>query len=85
MDLFLGGCCKETTVDMIKSYCSSNQMNIKKVEALNTKSDWYQPFKISAVASERDRLLNADLWPKDCFVRKFFNAREPVAVTKRGD
>ena len=75
MDIFLGGCSKDTTCEMIKAYCSTNKMVIKKVEALQTKSEWYQPFKISLGAAERDRLLDAELWPKDCFVRKYFKAR----------
>ena len=58
MDIFLGGCPKETTCDDIKSYCNAERMNIKKVVALETKSEWHQTFKLSVVASERDGLLD---------------------------
>ena len=78
MDIFLGGCSISATPDDIKEYCSSLGVDVKKVEALATKSEWHKPFKISAVAADREKLLVASFWPKNCFVRKFFRAKSRV-------
>ena len=74
-DLFVGGCNSETSADDINNYCKNIQVYLKKVEVLQTKSEWYKAFKISMMQSDRVKLLNPDSWPKGVFVRKFYNAR----------
>ena len=71
-DLFIGGCDRETTVNDIKDYCKSLGVELKKVELMQTKSEWYNAFKISMKQSERDMLMSADSWPQGVFVRKFY-------------
>ena len=74
-DLFVGGCNCDTTVDDIKNYCKNMQVNLKKVEILQTKSDWYRAFKISMLQSEREKLMKPDSWPQGVFVRKYYKAK----------
>ena len=74
-DLFIGGCERETTVNDIKDYCKSLGVELKKVELMQTKSEWYNAFKISMKQSERDMLMSADSWPQGVFVRKFYKAK----------
>ena len=75
-DVFVGGCDLETSDDDIKTFCSSNEVNVKKCESIPTKSEWYTSFKVSVLLSDRDKLLNADFWPRGVFVRKIFRARQ---------
>ena len=75
LDVFVGGCGLETTVEEIKNYCSVNEINVKKCETLVTKSEWYRSYKISVDALNRDKLLDAEFWPQGIFVRKFFRPR----------
>ena len=74
-DLFIGGCNCETNVEDIKSYCNDLGVDLKKVEILQTKSEWYRAFKISVFLSDRDRLMSPETWPKGIFIRKFYKAR----------
>ena len=74
-DLFVGGCNRDTTVDDIKKCCTSLEVDLKKVELMQTKSEWYSAFKISMKQSDRDMLMNADSWPQGVFVRKFYKAK----------
>ena len=78
MAIFLGGCPKSTSCADVSNYCESTGLSIKKVDLIPTKSEWHQPFKISVGAAERDKLLDPENWPKDCFVRKFFKGRTTV-------
>ena len=71
----MGGCDKSTTASVIENYCSENNFRIEKCEALTTRSEWYNAFKISVLASKREELLKPDFWPVGIFVRKFFKAR----------
>ena len=74
-DLFVGGCNRETTINDISDYCKSLGVELKKVELMQTKSEWYNAFKISMKQSERDMLMSADSWPQGVFVRKFYKAK----------
>lgn len=74
-DLFVGGCNRETTINDISDYCKNLGVELKKVELMQTKSEWYSAFKISMKQSERDTLMSADSWPQGVFVRKFYKAK----------
>ena len=74
-DLFVGGCNVDTCTEDIKDYCKNLEVNLKKVEILETKSDWYRAFKISMLQSDREKLMMPDSWPQGVFVRKYFKAR----------
>ena len=75
LDVFVGGCDKNTTVSDLENYCSTNDFRIEKCEALTTRSEWYNAFKISVLATKRDELLKPEFWPVGIFVRKFFKSR----------
>ena len=75
VDIYLGGCEKNTTDEMVKKYCADNGVNVRKCETLNTNSEWYSCFKISVFSSEREKLFNAEFWPRCVFVRNFFRSR----------
>ena len=74
-DLFVGGCQRESNEDNIKSYCKKLGVNLKKVEKLQSKSDWYNAYKISMWENERDILMKPESWPQGIFVRKFYKAK----------
>ena len=74
-DLFVGGCQRESNEDNIKSYCKKLGVNLKKVEKLQSKSDWYNAYKISMLENERDILMKPESWPQGIFVRKFYKAK----------
>ena len=74
-DLFVGGCKCDTTTEDITNYCKDLGVDLKKVEILESKSEWYRPFKLSMLQNHRDILLKAESWPQGIFVRKFYKAR----------
>ena len=78
VDLFLGGCPKNTSIECVSNYCRDSGVTPKKVELLETKSEWHSPFKISLSITDREKLLDASFWPENCFVRKFFRPRVGV-------
>ena len=73
LDLFLGGCGDETTVEQVKTYCGTIGFTAR-VSSLETKAN-YKAYKISVAAGDRDLMLDSSLWPQGLFVRKFFTAR----------
>ena len=75
LDVFVGGCGRDTSSDNIRDYCSSNGVHIKKCETLEGKSEWSCSFKISVEASDRDKLLTGEFWPQGIVVRKFYRAK----------
>ena len=77
LDLFIGGCNPATTEDNIKAHISSKGIQVVGCVVLQSKVDWYKPFKVTVKAAEREILLSPDLWPQGVFVRKFFNPRSP--------
>ena len=46
-------------------------MQVVKYEKIVGKVDWYVPFKVTVKASDKEQLLNPDIWPCNIFVRKF--------------
>jgi len=78
LDIFVGGCSLESTLDDIKNHCISKNINVKNVCILETKAIWYKAYKVTVPASDRDRLLVPELWPHGVFVRKYYNARNNI-------
>ena len=72
LELFVGGCGTDTTMDHLTKYCSDNGVIAKKCEELTTQSPWYKPFKLSVLSSDKIKVMNSDFWPEGVFVRQFF-------------
>ena len=75
VDVFVGGCDKQCNSNDIESYCKDIDISPRKCESLNSKSIWYNSFKISIDFENLDTILSANFWPKGVFVRRFYNAR----------
>ena len=76
LDLFVGGCSVDASEEEVKDHCKDLGIEIKAIETLTTKVNWYKPFKITVEAEDREKLLKPDAWAKGIFVRKFFKPRE---------
>ena len=48
---------------------------IKKIDKLNINATNYNAFKLAVNFSDREKLLNADMWPCGIIVNKFYNRR----------
>ena len=75
LDIFVGGCDHSTSEEDIIQHCTDLGIEVKKVEELTTKSEWYKPFKVTVAGEDRDTLLKPESWHAGIFVRKFFNPR----------
>ena len=76
VDLFVGGCAMDCTMDVIKEHCSSIEAPLRNIEVLPSKTTRYKAFKISMSLRHRDILLTPDSWPIGVFVRKFYQPRQ---------
>ena len=73
-DVFLGRMDNSITVDDINQYISDNfDIEAHKVEELKIKTDQYKAFKVTISINEREKLFNAELWPEDIIIDKFYN------------
>ena len=75
LDVFVGGSNPNTSEDVIVNHIVSKGVQVVKCEKIVGKVDWYVPFKVTVKASDRDKLLNPDIWPCNIFVRKFRRPR----------
>ena len=73
-DVFVGRVDKVVDAEEIKSYVESN-FGIQTVSLmkLNIRSEIFNAFKITVKSNDRDKLFNAELWPEDIVVNKFYN------------
>lgn len=76
LDLFIGNCDLQVTEDLLKQYIL-NELNVKidKCQSLTTQSTVSRAFKVTLNVSDRQKLLNPELWPEDVICRKFFSPR----------
>ena len=77
VDIFLGGCKTSTTNEIIETYCTTNNVPLKRCELLNSRNEWIKCFKLSVLLSDREKILDGDFWPCGVYVRKFFNNNRP--------
>jgi len=75
LDIFIGGCSLESSIDDIKNHCSNKGIVVRNICDLETRALWYKAFKLTVNADDREKLLVPEAWPEGVFVRKFFNAR----------
>ena len=53
---------------------------IKKIDKLNINATNYNAFKLAVNFSDREKLLNADMWPCGIIVNKFYNRRRQIVI-----
>ena len=83
MDIFVGGCDKNSNEDGIKRHCATLGIQSIKIEQLTTRSEWYKAYKISMKATDREKLMLPDSWPQGIFVRKYFKPRIATNSTEQ--
>ena len=77
MEVFIGGCGLDTVEADIISHCQANDISPKKCEEISTVSEWQKSFKLSVLATDRDKVMTPDFWPMGVYVRKYFAKRRP--------
>ena len=75
LDVFLCGCGLNTTETNIMEYCKKYDVPPIKCDSLESKSDHHKCYKISVSAEYRDKLLDAEFWPRGIFVGKFYKPK----------
>ena len=83
MDIFVGGCDKNSSEEGIKKHCENLGIQLMKIEQLTTRSEWYKAYKISMKATDREKLMLPDSWPQGIFVRKYFKPRKATNSTEQ--
>ena len=78
LDVFLGGCGQDTDPNAILEYCRREGVEPKKCEPLQTRSDFRKSYKISVLATDRDKLLDAEFWPQGFYVGKYYRPRSVI-------
>lgn len=76
-DLFITNCNKnKTKTEVIMEYCK-DKLNIEALACvdLSNKNNNYKSFKLSVAATDRDKLLDPEVWPQGIVVKKFYNFR----------
>ena len=77
IDLYVGNCDTDVTVDMLSQYISDIiNVNVKNCEQLITRYDNYNSFKVSVLINDKDKLLSASVWPDNVVCRKYFYPRK---------
>ena len=73
-DVFVGRVDKAVADEDLKNYVKINfGVQILSVTKLTIRSEFFNAFKINVKSNDRDKLFNAELWPEDIVVNKFYN------------
>ena len=73
-DVFIGRLENNISIENIKEYVIDNfEIEIYNIEQLIIKTDLYKAFKVTVAIDDREKLFNAELWPEDIIVDKFYN------------
>ena len=73
-DVFIGRVDNDVSEDEIKDYIKANfNVDTYVVRKLNIRSEIYAAFKVNVKISDRDKLFEAELWPENIIVNKFYN------------
>ena len=76
IDLYIGRVDIDVKEDDIIKYINDNfSIDQVKIEKLNINATNYNAFKLAVNFSDREKLLNADMWPCGIIVNKFYNRR----------
>ena len=76
MDVYVGRCSIEVTCDLLKDYIEK-EIGVPMVTSIELSKEPSQmkSFRMSVLSAHRDKLLDADKWPENIHVRKFFKHR----------
>lgn len=75
-DLYVGRCDQSTTVEGLINYIKNEvEIDVITCVCISNDSANVKSFKVGVKLNEIDGLLNADLWPENIRVRKFYNRR----------
>ena len=73
-DVFIGRVHKDVTCECLSEYINNSfHVNVEAVSQLDIRSDRFNAFKVTVKLSDRDKLFNAELWPEDILVNKFYS------------
>ena len=73
-DVFVGRVDRDVAADEIATYIKEAfSIDPISVTKLDIRSEIYNAFKVSVKFLDRDKLFNAELWPEDILVKKFYN------------
>ena len=73
LDIYVGRCESAVNCDILKSYIETDiKITVLDCECVSPATSSSKSFKVTVSAVDRDRLLDATLWPVDICVRKFF-------------
>ena len=77
MDVYVGRCSIEVTCDLLKDYIEK-EIGVPMVTCieLSNEPSKMKSFKVSVLSVHRVKLLDADKWPENIRVRKFFKPRK---------
>ena len=74
LDVFIGRVDPGVTMDDLIEYIRKTfNISVVNIAQLEIRSDNFIAFKVTVKAMEREKLFNADLWPEDLIVDKFYN------------
>ena len=78
-DVFIGRVHKDVTCECLSEYIKNSfHVNVEAVSQLDIRSDQFNAFKVTVKLSDRDKLFNAELWPEDILVNKFYSRSRNV-------
>lgn len=85
--IFVTRCHVDATADLIKNHLETKwTWEVLNVEQMNTRYDSYRSFKITLNGSGKEpgEFLDPSKWPKNWFVRKFFEVRKEQRSSEIG-
>ena len=76
LDIYLGNCDLTVTPEDVKEYILKEvNIHIDECVQLNCKDPKCKSFRISVDIKEKNKILNANVWPEEIICRKFFHLR----------
>ena len=72
INILIGGCNKETTIEDLKDYCKDLEVTLLDCVELQIRSIWSKAFKISVHGEDETKLRSGESWPANVYVRQFF-------------
>ena len=86
LDIFVGGCILDTTVNKVINHCKKRgNLSFVECDILEIRSRRSKAFKVSVLAEDRDKLLVPEFWPIGVYVQKFFDFTRRPSFTNQFD